>query len=354
MLSGARILLTGATGRLGRSLVEELVLGGSELALLVRARSPEAARDRVREAFSETVPGRRLTAFCGDVTVPELGLGRRDRIRLLSSVDAVLHAAATTTFSLPLDTARGVNVAAAENVLALSVQAPRLQRVVHVSTAFVAGKRTGRILESDLEHDCGFQNGYQQSKYEAELVVRRYRELLPVTVVRPSILLDGNEPAASPCRSAFRFALELVKRGILPALPGSRSTPVDLVMETDAARAIARVLSSAVGDGTFHVAGGERSPTLASIVEPFRDVRYLGVDQFASQVAKWRHERPRLTRLFDELECFIYDLAYPKLFDTARIEAAVGGPVATEDPLVSLLAPHRAVADPLLLGAGSP
>jgi long-chain acyl-CoA synthetase len=346
--------LTGATGKLGRCLIEELALSGSELTVLVRARSPEAARDRVRGAFSEDSPGGPMTVLCGDVTEPKLGLGRRDRARLLSSVDIVVHAAATTTFSLSLEAARGVNVTAADNVLALAAQAPRLQRVVHVSTAFVAGKRTGRILESELEHDRGFQNGYQQSKYEAELVVRRYRERLPVTVVRPSILLDADGPVASPCRSAFRFALELVKRGILPALPGSASTPVDLVMEMDAARTIAKVLSSAPGDETYHVAGGERSPTLGSIVEPFWDVRYLEIDQFAWQVAKWTRERPRLAHLFDQLEGFIYDLAYPKLFDTTRIEAALGGPVVTEDPLAAILAPERAVANPLLLGAGSP
>ena len=84
-------------------------------------------------------------------------------------------------------------------------------------------------------------------------------------------------------------------------------------MERDVARAITRLLLLPTEVGTYHVAGGERSPTLASIVEPVSDVRYLGVDQFAWQVSKWRHEKPRLAGLFDELETFIYELAYPKI-----------------------------------------
>ena len=351
MLAGVRILLTGATGRLGRHLAEELLRSGAELTLLVRASSPEAARDRVRAALPGAARMQQVTVLCGDVIEAGLGLGARETARLHASVDVVIHAAATTSFSTPLDAARSVNVGATRNVLAFAEGAPRLAKVAHVSTAFVAGKRTGRILESDLEHDRGFQNGYQHSKHEAELLLRRYRELLPLVVFRPSVVLDANEPSATQCRSAFRFAFELVRKGLLPALPGSGSTLVDLVMERDVARAITRLLLHPSEVGTYHVAGGERSPTLASIVEPVSDVRYLGIDQFAWQVSKWRHEKPRLAGLYDELECFIYELAYPKIFDTTCTEAALGGPVAREDPLASLLVQGPAVPQGVQVGA---
>ena len=352
MLAGARILLTGATGRLGRCLADELTRSGFELVLVVRARSPEAARERVRAELGPDVDLRRVTTLCGDVTEPGLGLRLRERIRLRSSLDVVLHAAATTSFSTPLETARRTNVVATRNVLALAERLPGV-RLAHVSTAFVAGKRTGRILESDLEHDSGFQNAYQQSKYEAELLVRRDSEVLPATIVRPSIVLDGFEQGGSQPRSAFRFALELVKKGFLPALPGSGSTPVDLVTEGDAARAIVALVSNPGASGTYHIAAGDRASTLADIVDPFRQVRYLGVDQYAWEVAKWRRERPRLVGLYDELECFIYELAYPKVFDTKRTEASLGRPVTTEDPLVSLLGEGASPAERVRVEARS-
>lgn len=332
MLTGARVLLTGATGRLGRCVAEQLVRGGCELVLVVRAGSPEAARERARAALPSDVDLGRVTALCGDVAEPGLGLSMRERARLRASLDVVLHGAAATSFTSPLETARSTNVAATRNVLEFAERATGLSKVAHVSTAFVAGKRTGRILEADLDHGCGFQNTYQQSKYEAEQLVRRHGDRLPVVVYRPSIVLDG--PGA-PQRSAFRYAFELVRRGFLPALPGSAATPVDLVTEDDAARAIARLLFDPNGSGTYHVAGGDRAPTLGDIVGRF-GVHYLEEEQFAWSVSKWRHENSRLASAYDELASFIYELAYPKVFDTSRSDSALGGPVTTEDSLASL------------------
>ena len=332
MLAGARVLLTGATGRLGRCVAEQLVRGGCELVLVVRASSPDAARERIRTALPSDLDLGSVTAFCGDVTEPGLGLALRDRARLRASVDILLHAAATTSFTSPLEAARSTNVVATRNILAFADRATALSRVAHVSTAFVSGRRTGRVLESDLEHDCGFQNTYQQSKYEAEQLVRSHADRLPVVVYRPSIVLDG--PGA-PQRSAFRYAFELVRRGFLPALPGSASTPVDLVTEDDAARVIARLLFDPSGSGTYHVAGGDRAPTLGDIVGRF-GVRFLEEEQFAWAVSKWKHENPRLASAYEELASFIYELAYPKVFDTSRSEDALGGPVTVEDSLASL------------------
>lgn len=343
MLAGARVLLTGATGRLGRCLAEELVATGCDLVLVVRAASPTAAGERVSQALSPSVSTRQLSVVCGDVTQPWLGLGVRDRRRLRASVDVILHAAATTSFSLPLEEARATNVEAARSVLAFAERSPRLWRLAHVSTAFIAGRRTGRVLEHELEHDAGFLNTYQQSKHEAELLVAEHRDSLPVVVFRPSVVLDG--PGSIQRRSAFRFAYELVRRGLMPALPGSAATPVDLVTEGDTARAITRLLFTPEASGAYHVAGGDLAPTLGDIVDPF-GVRYLGEEQFAWELSKWRHERPRLAPVYDELASFIYELGYPKVFDTSRCEALLGRPVPIEDPLAALVGSEEPVRRP--------
>ena len=339
MLAGARILLTGATGRLGRCVAEELVHAGCEIVVLVRAPSREAARDRAREALAPGVL-HRTTAVRGDVVEQGLGLGLRDR-RHARSVDAIVHAAATTSFSLPLAEARASNVAATRNVLAFAEGVTNLSRHVHVSTAFVAGRRIGRVLEDELQHDRGFLNTYQQSKHEAELLVRRRAADLPLVVVRPSIVLDG--PGSIQRRSAFRFAFELVRRGLVPALPGTAATPVDLVTEDDAARAIARLLFAPEAGGTYHVAGGDLAPTLGDLVDPY-GVRYVEEEQFGWELTKWAHERPRLASAFRELESFIPELAYPKVFDTSRVEALLDGPVRTQDPVGALLGEPPGVA----------
>jgi CDP-alcohol phosphatidyltransferase/Male sterility protein len=193
---------------------------------------------------------------------------------------------------------------------------------------------TGRILEPELEHDHGFLNTYQQSKYEAELLLARYRDVVPIVVFRPSIVLDG--PGSLQRRSAFLFAFELIRRGLMPAVPGSADKPVDLVTEGDVARAIARLLFMSCADGVYHVAGGDRAPKLDDIVAPY-GIRYLGEEQFAWEISKWRYERPRLAQVYDELASFIFELAYPKIFDTSRSESALGETVRLEDPLAALL-----------------
>ena len=297
MLDGARVLMTGATRRLGGPVAAELVAAGSDLVLIVRATSPRAARERARAALGTGVDLRHVTVFCGDVTQAALGLRSRERARLRASIDLVLHAAAATTFTSSLESARVANVLATANVLAFAERLPRLLRFAHVSTAFVAGKRVGRVLERDLEHGSAFHNGYQ-----------------------------------------------------LPAVPGTPATPVDLVTAGDVARAVARLLGARGASGAYHVAGGHRAPALSTVVGRF-GVRFVHEQQFAWEISKWRREKPRLRPVYDELESFIYDLAYAKIFDTSRVEAALGGPVVVEDPVASLFREDPAAARRRRLGA---
>ena len=281
---------------------------------------------------------RQVTALCGDVTEPGLGLGVQERIRLRASLDVIVHAAATTSFSTPLDVARSVNVAATRNVLAFATRASGLTRVAHVSTAFVAGKlgpvgSWNRISSTTAGSRTGTSSRSTRRSWSSGAIA----SCSPwwCSDQASSSTRSSHQHRSVGARSA---SLSNSSRGgSCQRCPGGGSTRVDLVMERDVARAITRLLLQPAEAGTYHVAGGERSPTLASIVEPYGDPRYLGVDQFAWQVSKWRHERPRLAGLFDELECFIYELAYPKIFDTTCTEAALGGPVTMEDPLASLL-----------------
>lgn len=349
MIDGARVLLTGATGRLGGRLAGELVAAGCELVVVVRARSPQAARERIRAALQPHADPQRVVAVAGDVALPSLGLAPRDRSRLRASIEFVVHAAALTSFSAPLDEARAANVHATSNILAFAEGMPGLSLFAHLSTAFVAGKRIGRIREPELEHESGFQNTYQRSKYEAELAVRSRGDAIPVAVFRPSVVLD--ERAGSPNRqSAFRFAFELVRRRLLPAVPGKPDTPVDLVTERDAARAITRLLAAATQGETYHVTAGDHAPPLGAIVAGF-GVRFLEEDRFAWELSKWRRETPRLNAAYDELMCFICELAYPKIFDAANAEAALGGPVVVEDPIAALRGQEPARVRPQRLGA---
>src|SRR6185503_1551609 len=61
-----------------------------------------------------------------------------------------------------------------------------------VSTCYVAGRRTGEILETELEHRAGFRNFYEETKYLAEAEVEKLKNDLPVTIFRPSVVVGDS------------------------------------------------------------------------------------------------------------------------------------------------------------------
>jgi len=63
-----------------------------------------------------------------------------------------------------------------------------LRQFHHVSTCYVAGKREGVILETELRHDAGYRNYYEESKYLAELEVESAKKQLPITIHRPAVV----------------------------------------------------------------------------------------------------------------------------------------------------------------------
>jgi nucleoside-diphosphate-sugar epimerase len=81
-----------------------------------------------------------------------------------------------------------VNVGGTRNVIEFARSIAGLQHFHHVSTCYVAGKREGPILETELRHEAGYRNFYEESKYLAELEVESVRAELPVTIHRPSVV----------------------------------------------------------------------------------------------------------------------------------------------------------------------
>jgi len=63
-----------------------------------------------------------------------------------------------------------------------------LRRYHYVSTCYVAGLRTGLILETELRHQAGFRNYYEETKYLAEIEVDALKAEVPVTIHRPSVV----------------------------------------------------------------------------------------------------------------------------------------------------------------------
>ena len=272
------VLITGATGFVGRELLTRY-LERSDRAVyaLVRGEDAAAADDRLRRGLREATgtdiaESDRLVAVPGDVQEPALGLEPDERDRLAAEVSDVIHSAASVSFTLPLDESRAINVEGTRNVVEFAERCAErggLHRLCYVSTAYVAGTHEGEFTEDDLAVGQEFRNSYEQSKFEAERLVRSRARDLPVQIVRPSIVVGERHSGWTGSFNVLYAPLKAFAKGRLPMAPGDPDAPVDVVPVDFVADAIYE-LSSAddpSDDRTFHLVAGRDATTVERLVD---------------------------------------------------------------------------------------
>lgn len=245
MAAGRVHLVTGYPGFIGRRLigrlVEELRGGPDRLVLLVQPASVGRARDdlaRLRASNAAIVEG--------DVERMHLGLSGAEFKALSLEVTDIWHLAARTHLGAPRSEMRRVNVEGTRNVLDLALAAKRLRRMNHFSSAYVSGSRVGVILEDELATGQRFRNAYEETKFQAELLVRRAQSEIPATIYRPSIVVgDSRTGEIDRFEGPYALAILLVASPLavpLP-LPGDAVAPLNVVpvdFVVDAALAVSR------------------------------------------------------------------------------------------------------------------
>src|SRR5207248_4237434 len=98
-----------------------------------------------------------------------------------------------STHASPREGMRRLNLTGTQAVLELAIDCRNLRRFRHVSTVFVSGDRVGVVAEDELACGQAFRNAYEESKFEAELLVRRAMGQIPATVLRPSIVVGDTK-----------------------------------------------------------------------------------------------------------------------------------------------------------------
>ena len=167
------VLLTGFPGFLAGVLLERLVNKMERATILVEEKFLELAQSRLQELVRvQGSSAEALEVIPGDITRPDLGLDEAVAQRLIEEVDTVFHLAALYDLAVEKDIAHRVNVDGTRFVGDFLVRIQNPVRYHYVSTVVVAGRRTGRVAEEELEHSCGFHNYYESTKYEAEVLVR--------------------------------------------------------------------------------------------------------------------------------------------------------------------------------------
>ncbi len=277
-MTGA-VLLTGATGHVGTALLPRLLADPDARVLaLVRAKDATHLAER-RDALRARVPeaADRLDVVQGDVSAPGLGLSDRDRDRVDAEVTSLLHSAASVRFDMPQDKAAGENIASTEAMLVLArrlAERGRLVRHDHVSTAYVAGDRTGRVYEAECDVGQGFRNSYEWSKCQAEGRVRAaIAEGLPAAIHRPSIIVGDSRTGATESFNVLYWPLKLYARGWWRLFPGRADTLVDIVPVDFVADALVALRRDPATVGAcFHLAAGDDAPRVDALADRFAEL----------------------------------------------------------------------------------
>lgn len=337
--------ITGVTGYIGSYVAAGMLKETSEqLAVLVRAKSPEEAQKRLWkslqlhldfETFKSYLP--RFDIVLGDLTAPDLGLDPATRTRLIESIDSVIHIAA----SLNRKSAKvcfNVNLRGTLSVIKLARAAADhhgLRRFSDVSTAAVAGHRQSETVteENCVDWNRSDYDPYARTKKFSEHMVHELLPDISTTVFRPSTVLgDSRFPETTQFDMVRAFAA-LVYMRVPPVDPKWRMdiVPVDYV-----SKGIIRVhTTDGPVDDSYFLSSGEASLSYGEIVDALRRhglphrVRFLPrlhkptgllVDALMSTPATWGVSRPASL-----MKVFWPYIGYDTVFDNHRIVRALDG-----------------------------
>jgi thioester reductase-like protein len=268
------VLITGATGFIGMEILARFLQRTERpVYALVRARDDDEAEARLaatmRSFFgSDEAYAERVVAIAADLEQPGLGLDVAHRESLAEQVTDVIHCAASVSFTLPLDRSREINVDGTARMLEFAERCGQLERFSYISTAYVAGTHTGEFSEDQLDVGQEFRNPYEQSKFEAELLVRGHEGRLPIQIFRPSIVVGEETTGWTASFNVLYAPMKAFARRALPVLPARPSAPVDVVPVDYVADAVYELSREPVdGMRTYHLVAGRQATTVGRMIE---------------------------------------------------------------------------------------
>lgn len=207
------IFVTGFPGFIAGRLVERLAREGARFILLVQPSLVARAQHDIAAVACKTGAGAaNFSIVEGDITSPDLGLSQQSLDRARAETHTLFHLAALYDLAVDRESAQRVNVQGTERVNEFVKSIPNLKRYHYVSTCYVAGRRLGLIREDELQHDAGFRNHYEESKYEAELSVAALKSDLPVTIHRPAVVVGDSRTGETAKYDGIYYLIHYLRR----------------------------------------------------------------------------------------------------------------------------------------------
>jgi thioester reductase-like protein len=332
------VLLTGATGLVGRYLMRDLFLRGCQLAVIVRPTKRMNVQQRIESILQgwENQLGRRLPRpiiFEGDVCKTDLGLGQEEILWIRNHCDRVIHSAAALQFN-----GAGIdeepwrtNLGGTQNVLKLTRLA-EISHIHYVSTAYVCGQRDSLVFEHELETGQVFRNDYERSKFECEKLVRAATHFATKTIYRPSVIVGDSQTGFTSTYHGLFLYLRLLAT-LVPQQPRNKDgvieTPIRLPINGDEPRNlvpvdwVTKVISNIFFDPaahgrTFHLTPDKCTSAREVISYCYEYFNSYGVE-FCGSGAVRRGENSFSERYFENVDIYAdYETSDPG-FDKSNV-----------------------------------
>ena len=291
MFDGRSVFITGASGFIGRVLLEKLLRsypGIERIYILLRSKKNQLPQERLHkhilsapifDAIRAMDKGEQLfdkiVVIPGDISEPNLGIGESDLSRMLSdeTLSIVFHSAATIKFDEPLKVSVKLNLIATKTIISLCKRLPNLVSLCHVSTAYVNSDiqdqsvieeklypmrddpehliKVAELMDENLMQNLKVSlvdkrpNTYTYTKALAEHLIATEAGDLPVAIVRPTIVVASWKEPFKGWIDNLNGATGLllaVGKGLCRTLNGNPKNkaeviPVDVVVNTMVAAA---------------------------------------------------------------------------------------------------------------------
>ncbi|ASN06664.1 SDR family oxidoreductase [Virgibacillus necropolis] len=274
--------LTGYPGFLATSLIRQLIHDHQDIEhihLLVLPNQESKAYEEIKSFAQESsIPENFFSIVTGDITKQGLAISESVNQSLKLSVTHVFHLAAIYDLAVPKVIAYDVNVNGTQNVNNWVKTLDGLSRYIYFSTAYVSGAREGKIYEHELSEGQSFKNHYEQTKYEAELLVDDIKESVPTTIIRPGIVKGNSETGETIKFDGIYFMLNFLEHlRYLPVMtylgdgePEGNFVPSDYVL-----KAVSYLAVAPIGKGkTYHLT--DPNPYKMKDLHKMLSEQYLG------------------------------------------------------------------------------
>jgi NAD(P)-dependent dehydrogenase (short-subunit alcohol dehydrogenase family) len=184
--------VTGATGFIGRHLVERLLQRKGKIHVLVRPDSMGRLEELVErwEAVAGPPATKRVHPVAGDLRKPLLGLGEEQIAELAGTIDHFFHLAAIYDMTAPAELDMQINVGGTTRAVELAA-ALDARCLHHVSSIAVAGTYKGVFGEDCFDEGQRLPSPYHATKFESERIVRE-QPYVPWRVYRPAIVVGNS------------------------------------------------------------------------------------------------------------------------------------------------------------------